>query len=133
VIDDVGATKSTGNIACTQANAANDTITFTYGGQTIVLTEGTTGENGFARGADNTACALNLATCINAHSVLGKIMVCTPSVGNCAFAAKIATSMVNNIALSTNDATAFGIGGFANAAVTTAQWFLQHFQLNRTP
>lgn len=131
VTDDAG-TKPAGNIACTQANAAGDTITFTFGAKTIVLTEGASGENGFARGASNTTCAANLAACINAHSVLKDLLTATPSVGNCALAAKLPGQFMNDIAMSTNDGTAFAFTALNGGTEGAAQFFLQHFYMNRT-
>lgn len=132
VLDDAG-TRSTGNIACVQANAAGDTVTFTYGAKTVVLTEGATGENGFARGASNTTCAANLAACINAHSVLGPLITALGSVGNCGLTAKLPTVILTDIAMTTNDATAFSFTQLTGGNEGAAQFFLQEFRLNRTP
>lgn len=129
---DNSATFSTGNIACVQANAAGDTITFTFGGKTVVLTEGATGESGFARGASNTTCAANLATCINAHSVLGPLITALGSVGNCGLTAKIPTVLLTDIAMTTNDATAFTFTQLTGGNEGAAQFFIQEFKLNRT-
>lgn len=119
----------TGNIACVQANAATDTITFTYGGKTIVLTEGTD----FLRGADNTACAANLAAAINAHPILGALYTALGSSGNCGLTGKVPTALMHDIAMSTNDGTAFSFTQLSGGSEGAAQWFLQHFPLNRTP
>jgi plastocyanin len=123
-----------GNIACTQANAAGDTVTFTWGGQTVVLTEGSTSTtNGFARGASNTTLALALATTINAHPVLGGLYTAVPSVGNCALTGKIPGAILQDIAISTNDATAFTLTQLTGGAEFTAAMMLQHIWLGRNP
>ena len=127
VIDDAG-TKPSGNIACTQANAAADTVTFTYGAQTVVLTEGTT----FARGASDTTCALALANAINANAILKTIMVATPSVGNCAIATKLPTTLAHGIVMSTSDGTAFALTQITGGTVGAAQFMLQGFQVGKT-
>lgn len=119
----------TGNIACVQANAANDTITFTYGGKTIVLTEGVD----FARGASNTTCAAALAAAINAHSVLGKDLTALASVGNCGLTGKVGTALLHDIAMTTSDGTAFSFTQLNGGTEGAAQFFLQHFTLNRAP
>jgi hypothetical protein len=126
-------TKSTGNIACVQANATGDTITFTYGTKAVVLTEGATGESGFARGASNTTCAANLAACINAHSVLGPLITALGAVGNCGLTAKVADSILHGIAMTTSDGTAFSFTQLTGGTEGTAQYFIQQAKLQRTP
>lgn len=125
---DNSATFATGNIACTRANAANDTITFTFGAKTVVLTEGVD----YLRGATDTTCAANLAAAINAHDVLGDLITALGSSGNCGLTAKIPTALAHSITLSTGDATAFTLTAFASGTVGTAEFFLQDFTLNRT-
>lgn len=124
---DTSATFSTGNIACVQANAAGDTITWTYGGKTVVLTEGATGESGFARGASNTTCATNLAACINAHSVLGPLFTALGSVGNCGLTANIPTALLQDFALTTSDGTAFSFTQMTSGNEGAAQFIPVHF------
>ncbi len=131
VMDDSG-TKPTGNIACVQANAAGDTITFTYGAKTVVLTEGATGESGFARGASKTTCAANLATCINAHSILGPLLTAVGSVGNCGLTSKVPTALVQDIAMTTSDGTAFSFTQLTGGTEGASQFFLQQLKLQRT-
>ena len=128
---DTSGTASTGNIACVQANAAGDTITFTYGTLTVVLTEGATGVNGFARGASNTTCAANLATCINAHPILGPLMVALGSVGNCGLTSTLPGALIQDIAITTSDATAFTFTQFTGGTEGAAKVFLQQFWANR--
>jgi hypothetical protein len=118
---------ATGAVACTQANAATDFVRFTWGGVQITLTEGTD----FARGASNTTLAAALAAAINAHVVLGSLMSAVGSVGNCNITLKVPTQLVANIVMSTNDATAFSFTQFTGGTAGAAQFFLQHFDLNR--
>lgn len=125
---DTSFTASTGNIACVQANAAGDTITFTYGAKTVVLTEGATGENGFARGATNTTCAANLAACINAHSILGPLITALGSVGNCGLTANLPTCLLQDIAMTTSDGTAFSFTQLTGGNEGAAQFFPVHFK-----
>lgn len=122
---------ATGNIACVQANAAGDTITFTYGGKTVVLTEGASGENGFARGASNTTCALALQNCINAHSILGKLFTALAAVGNCGLTAIIPTNFVQDIALTTSDGTAFSFTQLTGGTEGAAQFFPARFDVSQ--
>ena len=129
---DASGTLATGNIACVQANAAGDTITFTYGGKTVVLTEGTTGENGFARGASNTACATNLAACINAHPILSPLLTALGSVGNCGLTVKIPTCLLQDIAMTTSDGTAFSFTQLTGGNEGAAQFFPLHFSTGQT-
>lgn len=133
ILDGTGGTYSTGNIACTQANASGDTITFTWGTLTVVLTEGASGVNGFARGASNTTCAANLAACINAHPVLSPLVTALGSVGNCGLTSRVPGLMVQSLTMSTNDATAFSFTQLTGAVLPTARMFLQQFWANRRP
>jgi hypothetical protein len=133
ILDGTGGTYSTGNIACTQANAAGDTITFTWGTLTVVLTEGASGVNGFARGSSNTTCAANLAACINAHPVLGPLVTAVGSVGNCGLTSRVPSLLVQSLAMSTNDATAFAFTQLTGAVLPTARMFFQQFWANRRP
>ncbi len=120
---DTSFTASTGNIACTQENASGDTITFTYGAKTVVLTEGASGENGFARGASNTTCAANLAACINAHPILGPLITALGSVGNCGLTSKVPTCLLQDIAMTTSDGTAFAFTQLTGGNEGAAQFF----------
>ena len=132
VILDNSATYATGNIACVRANAAGDTITFTYGGQTVVLTEATTpaNENQFARGASDTTCAAALAACINAHSILGALYTALGSVGNCGLTAKLPTVLLQDINMTTSDGTAFTFTQLTGGNEGAAQFFPQSFDVN---
>jgi hypothetical protein len=128
VIADDG-TKSAGEIVCTQANAAGNYVRFTYGTKTITLTEGTD----FARGASDTTCGDALEDAINNHAVLGKLMTAANTTGTVALTAKVPTALIQDLAISTDDGTAFALTQFASATEGTAQFFLQHFPLNDTP
>lgn len=130
VTDDSGV-RPTGNIACVQANAAGDTLTFTYGILTIVLTEGGAGAEGYARGASNTTMAAALAATINAHPVLGTILLATPSAGNCALAGKLPGTVLHSLAITTNDATAFTLTQLSGGTPGTAALFPQAVRANK--
>jgi hypothetical protein len=128
VLDDAG-TRGAGNIACTRANAANDTITFTYGARTVVLTEGVD----FLRGASDTTCAANLAAAINAHVVLGADFLAAGTVGDCAVTARVPTALLQDFAISTSDATAFTLTQLTGGTEGAAQFALQRFDLSGAP
>ncbi len=125
--DDTG-TRATGTITCTQANAAGDTITFTYGGRAIVLTEGAAGTSGFARGASDAACATNLAACINAHPILSGIFAATVATNVVTVAGKVPGRVMHSIVMTTSDATAFAIVALSGGAPGAAAMFFQHIQ-----
>jgi phage tail sheath gpL-like len=127
VLDNSG-TLATGNIACTQANAAGDNVTFTYGGVAIVLTEGVH----FARGATNTTLAAALAAAINAHPVLGQFFVALGAVGNCGLTARFPTALPHDVALTTNDGTAFAFTQMNGGTEGAAQFWLQNWTANST-
>lgn len=126
---DSTAALATGNIACTQANAAGNIITFTFGAKTVVLTEAVD----FVRGASDTTCAANLAAAINANVVLRGLVTALGAVGNCGLVAKVPTSLMHDIAMTTDDATAFAFTQLTGGTEGAAQFFLQHFDLNRAP
>lgn len=134
VVDDSG-TKPAGNIVCTQANAAGDTITFTWGTKTVVLTEAAVpaNENQFFRGASDNACATNLRACIVAHSILGRLYTVGGATNNVALTSKFPTQLMEDMALTTNDGTAFAFTQFTGGTEGAAQWFLSELKLQRTP
>lgn len=126
---DSTAAMPTGQIACVQANAAGDTVTFTYGAKTVVLTEGVD----FARGASNTTLAAALAAAINAHPILSALVSAVGSVGNCNLTGKVPTALLHDYAISTNDGTAFSFTQLNGGTEGVAQFLFQHCALNRTP
>jgi len=126
-------TALTGQIACTQLNAAGKTITFTYGGLTIVFTEGTTGAQGFARGASNTTTASALAAAITAHPVLGTLLAAVGSVGNVNLTSKLPANTLAALTMTTNDGTAFSFTQLTGATIGVATVFPQHLPANKTP
>lgn len=126
---DSTAALATGNVACTRANAAGDYVRFTFGAQVYTLTEGTD----FLRGASDTTCAANLAAAINAHVVLGGLITALGASGDCGLTMKVPTQLAGNVVISTDDATAFGLTQFTGGTAGAAQFFLQHFDLNRSP
>jgi hypothetical protein len=127
VIDDAG-TKPSGTIACVQANAATDSVTFTYGGTTVVLVEATD----FLRGASNTTCGDALAAAINAHRILKTIVSAAAVTGTVTITLKLPTTLGHGIVMSTSDATAFTLTQIASGTVGAAQFFLQGFQTGKT-
>jgi hypothetical protein len=130
--DDTG-TRATGSIVCTQANAAGDTITFSYGGRNIVLTEGATGANGFARGAGDDACATNLAAALNAHPILSGILAATVATNTVTLAGKIPGRVIHSVTMATSDATAFALTALSGGTPGTAAMFLQTVQTGKPP
>ena len=128
--DEAGANPA-GTIAVTQANAAGDTLTFTFKGRTVVLTEGATGPNGWARGADNTAAAANLAAAIRRHPLLGGLYTATAAAGTVTLTGKIHGRPLNNLAVTTNDATAFAITSPTGGTDAAAGMFMNHVWTGR--
>lgn len=120
-----GGTYSSGTIVCTQANAAGNYVRWTFGTLTITLTEGTD----FQDGASNNDCGENLATAINDHGVLGALYTAVNSSGTVTITSKVPTALMHDIAMSTDDATAFGLTQVASGTEGTAKFFLQHFRV----
>ena len=107
-------------------------VTLTNDGTLIhdfVLTEGVD----FLRGASNTTLAAALAAAINAHAVLGKLLTALGSVGNCGLTGKVPSSLLHDINITTNDGTAFSFTQLNGGTEGAAQFFFQHFTLNRAP
>jgi hypothetical protein len=127
VMSDTGV-KATAAIACTRANAAGNNVVFTFGAVAITLTEAVD----FLRGASDTTCGDNLAAAINAHAVLKTIMSAAAVTGTITITSKIPTSLTHDIAISTDDATAFGLTQFASGTESAAEFFLQGFQTSNT-
>jgi len=121
----------TGIIAVTQANAAGDTLTFTYKTRTVVLTEGATGTNGWSRGTDNTTAAANLAAAIRRHPILGGLYNATAATGTVTLTGKIHGRALNTVTITTNDVTAFAINAPAGGADAAAGFFMQHIWSGR--
>lgn len=128
VLDDSG-TRPTGNVACTQANAAGNFVRFTYGAIQVTLTEGVD----FVRGATDTTCAANLAAAINANTILGAQITALGAVGNCGLTGKLPTALLQDWAITTDDGTAFVLTQLTGATEGAAQFALQHFDCNKTP
>jgi hypothetical protein len=126
VLDNAGA-KPTWTVTCTQATSADGTLTFTYGGIAIVVTEGVD----YEQGASDTSMALALATFLNAHPILGGILTCTPAVGVVTAVSKVPTSLLEDLAIvgDTGIVVADTVAGTEGAA----QLFLQHIDMGQTP
>lgn len=121
-LDKGDGTVAAGNVACTRANAAGDTVTIAG----IVFTETTSPSSNpldaqFARGASDTACAANLAAAINAHPALKGMLSAAGAVGDCVVTALDKGLFGNLIVMSTSDATAFGLTQFTSGAKGTVQ------------
>jgi hypothetical protein len=128
---DASGSAAVGTIVCAQATAAGKTLTFTYGGLTVVLTEGATGPNGFARGASNITMATALAACMNAHPILGGLFTsATGGTATITMTNKLPRVMVD-VAITTNDAVAFVITQFTGGNEGVARIFPQQFWANR--
>lgn len=124
VHDDTG-TKPTGTIACTQANAEGNYVRFTYGGKNITLTEG----SDFQDGASDDDCGENLASAINAHAILSELMDASNSSGTVTVTIKVPGSWGEDIAMSTDDGTAFDltqVGADEAGAEGASQAFPRH-------
>ncbi len=130
VTDDSGAYPA-GAIGVTQANAAGDTVTFTWKTRTVVLTEGATGVNGFSRGASNAEMATNLAATIRKHPILGGLFTPTAGAASVTLAAKVAGTPLTKVVLSTSDATAFALTQPTGATDAAATFFVQSLWRNR--
>lgn len=126
VLDNAG-TLAAGSIACTQLNAAGNYVRWTYGALTVTLTEGTD----FAAGASDTTCATNLAAAINAHDLLSGLYTATSSTGTVTVTAKLPTQLIEDVAMSTDDATAFALTQVTGGTEGAAKIFLQQFWANR--
>lgn len=127
VVSDDGP-RSSGTITCTTANAAGDTLTFTYGGLTAVLTEGVD----FARGATDAELATNLSAALGRNHITGGLYTATPAGNVVTLTSKLPPSPVEAITITTNDGSAFAIvqpTGGSNAGATV---FFQNFQTGRT-
>jgi hypothetical protein len=126
---DTSGTLPAGNVACTQANAAGNYVRFTYGAIAVTLTEGVD----FDAGASDTTCAANLAAAINAHPALSKLFTALAAVGDCAVTAKIPTALLQDFAITTDDATAFTITALTGGTEGAAQFLPTHFSTSYEP
>ncbi len=127
-ISDAG-TRSTGTIVCTQANAAGDTITWTYAGLTVVLTEGVD----FVRGASDATLATNLAAAIASNQILKGLFATQVSTNTITLTSKLPVGFVGHATMTTSDATAFVITQLSGGTLAGATIFLQNFETGRTP
>jgi hypothetical protein len=131
-VTDASGSVATATVTCAVATAAGKTLTFTYGGLTVVITEGATGPNGFARGATNITMAAALTACINAHPILGGIILATnPGTAIVTLNGKLPGPVLTDIAITTNDAVAFVLTQFVGGSEGVAKIFPQQFWVNR--
>lgn len=98
-------TNADGAIACTQANAEDETVTFELGGLTVVLTEGVD----FDRGASDTTCGAALADAINADPVLRAWVTATAATGTVTVEFNMPGQVGHDLDLTTSEGTAFGL------------------------
>jgi hypothetical protein len=128
------ATYPTGSITCTFANAANDTVTFTWGGATVVLTESSTltGLGYFSRGTTDATLATNLGACINKHPVLGGIFNATVATNVVTLTGKLPGATSRNTGLSTSDGTAFALVQVTGGNEGGAPFFPTQVWVNRS-
>jgi phage tail sheath gpL-like len=102
-------------VAITHANVTNnDTVTI----GNVVITAATSGNGttSWTIGANATADAVAMAACINANTTLSKIVVATAATGTVTITSVVKGVIGNAIALTTSDATAFGLTAFASGA-----------------
>lgn len=124
-IDDSG-TEPNGTIAVTAANVdAGDTITFTLWDYAVTLTAGTD----FAVDtSDDSAQAVLITTALTNHPFLGTVFDFSESSGTITCQGNFPGDLLENVVISTSDATAFGITaiGTAQAGVDgDAEYFFQ--------
>jgi phage tail sheath gpL-like len=103
------------SVAITHANVTNaDTVTICN----TVITAATSGNGttSWTIGANATADATAMANCINANTTLSKIVVASASSGTVTITALQKGVVGNGLALTTSDATAFGLTAFASGA-----------------
>ena len=121
----------TGSIVATQANAAGDTLTFTYRGMAVVLTEGAAGKGGWSRGATDAEAGANLAAAITRHPVLGGILYATAVGGTVTLTGKVPGVIMHSIVITTNDGTAFALTQLSGGTEGGAALFLQNVWTGR--
>jgi hypothetical protein len=102
-------------VAITHANVTNgDTVTI----GNVVITAATSGNGttSWTIGADATADAVAMAACINANTTLNKIVSASAATGTVTITSVVKGVIGNALALTTSDATAFGLTAFASGA-----------------
>lgn len=128
-----GGAFGTATITPTYANGAGDSLVFTYAGLAITLVEGVTAsKEGFARGASlATQCAAIVAA-INAHPVLGGLVLASTNSTVVTLTSKTDGATAPFV-LSTNDGTAYAFAQFSGGTTGTARLYRQHILSNRLP
>jgi phage tail sheath gpL-like len=110
---DAAPVAASGTITLTYANVtANDTVTIC---NTVITAKasGAVAGTEFNKETDATVTAANLATAINANTVLSKQVVATAASGVVTVTVRQKGVVGNGLALSTSDATAFALVAFA--------------------
>ena len=96
-----------------------------------MLTEGATGPHGWSRGTDNTTAGANLAAAIRRHPALGGLYTATAAGNVVTLTGKIHGRPLNNLLVTTNDATAFTIVQPVGGADAAGGIFLNHIWTGR--
>ena len=102
---DAAGTRAEGSIDCTTANAAGNTVTFEFGGESVVLTEAVD----FIKGATDTTCALALTNAVNAHPILKAWVTAVANAGTMELTFIVPGQLGHDLDLATDDATAFAL------------------------
>lgn len=103
------------SVAITHANVTNgDTVTI----GNVVITAATSGNGttSWTIGANATADGVAMAACINANTTLNKIVSASAASGTVTITSLVKGVIGNALALTTSDATAFGLAAFASGA-----------------
>ncbi len=102
--DDTSVTKPEGQVVVgSYAAATGNYIRFSWGANTLDLTEGTD----FTAETSNTVTGDNLATAINDHPLLGRFLTAVNASGTVTITCDIPGRQMDPLAISTDDATAF--------------------------
>jgi hypothetical protein len=107
--------------------SADDTVTI--GKTTLTAKASPSGEDQWSQAGTDTVDAAGLVTKINAHSVLGKLVVATSSAGVVTVTSLSKASLANHIALSSSNGTRLAVtgtgyltGGTGGAETTVASY-----------
>jgi len=86
-------------VTCTQASAVDGTDEVVIAGTTLAVEAAPANQSEFLKGASNAAFATNLAACINAHTVLQKIVRAKAVTNVCTITCRIPSPLGNLITL----------------------------------
>ena len=130
VTDEAGAFP-TATITPTYANAAGDSVTFTWRGRAVTLTEGASGTDGFSRGANQAELAGNLARALNRHPVVGGLFTAASNGTAVTLTGKLQGTVLHDVAMSTSDGTAFAFVQPAGGTNPNPQNYIQQIWTGR--